>query len=72
MPECELECHFKNYYRYHLGFQWFFFFKCAIEMVGFIDTLSEIKEMNDSQNEPETMSSNRFDITTDSEDIDKV
>lgn len=49
-----------------------FFFKCAIEMVGFIDTLSEIKEMNDSQNEPETMSSNRFDITTDSEDIDKV
>ena len=28
--------------------------------------------MNDSQNEPETMSSNRFDITTDSEDIDKV
>lgn len=49
-----------------------FFFKCAIEMVGFNDTLSEIKEMNDSQNEPETMSSNRFDITTDSEDIDKV
>ena len=50
-----------------------FFFKCAIEMVGFIDTLSEIKEVNDSQNEPpETMSSNRFDITTDSEDIDKV
>ena len=41
-------------------------------MVGFIDTLSEIKEMNYSQNEPETMSSNRFDITTDSEDIDSV
>lgn len=55
-----------------LAFNGFFFFKCAIEMVGCIDTLSEKKEMNDSQNEPETMSSNRFDITTDSEDIDKV